>query len=198
MTEKLLKAKHWQIFLPTFGIPILIQIFMMGYLISNFISKPDIDPETLFTYMKFLPLISMFFMAILFCWIWSVAVGLQNKVPENIRMKVNKFKVFFFISLIYIFLFMSIFAFLPDFHMETHINSNIAVYIALFFLFFLLQLFSIFCMLYTLYFVAKTYKTVELQRQTTFLDFAGEFFLIWFFPIGIWIIQPKINKIIED
>jgi len=23
------------------------------------------------------------------------------------------------------------------------------------------------------------------------------FFLIWFYPIGIWIIQPKINKMME-
>ena len=48
-----------------------------------------------------------------------------------------------------------------------------------------------------MYFVAKTLKTVELQKEVLFSDFAGEFFIVWFFPIGIWIIQPKINKIIE-
>jgi hypothetical protein len=37
-------------------------------------------------------------------------------------------------------------------------------------------------------------KTIELQREVTFSDFAGEFFLIWFYPVGIWIIQPKVNK----
>ena len=61
-----------------------------------------------------------------------------------------------------------------------------------------LHLFSMFCILYSLYFVAKTFKTVELQREVTFSDFAGEFFLIWFYPIGIWIVQPKINKMVED
>ena len=61
-----------------------------------------------------------------------------------------------------------------------------------------LHLFSMFCIFYSLYFVAKTYKTVELQRQVSFSDFAGEFFMIWFYPIGIWIIQPKLNKIIEN
>jgi hypothetical protein len=30
-----------------------------------------------------------------------------------------------------------------------------------------------------------------------FRDFAGEFFLVWFYPVGVWIIQPKINKMIE-
>ncbi|WP_101311729.1 hypothetical protein [Labilibaculum manganireducens] len=61
-----------------------------------------------------------------------------------------------------------------------------------------LHLFSMFCIFYCLYFVAKTFKTVELQREVSFFDFAGEFFMIWFFPIGIWIVQPKVNKMIED
>jgi hypothetical protein len=35
------------------------------------------------------------------------------------------------------------------------------------------------------------------QKPVTFSDFAGEFFLIWFFPVGIWIIQPRINKLFD-
>jgi hypothetical protein len=50
-------------------------------------------------------------------------------------------------------------------------------------------------MFYILYFVAKTMKSVEMQKTVTFNDYAGEFFLIWFFPIGIWFLQPRINKI---
>jgi hypothetical protein len=51
--------------------------------------------------------------------------------------------------------------------------------------------------LYSFYFVAKTFKTVELQREVAFSDFVGEFFLLLLFPIGVWIIQPKINKMID-
>ena len=47
-----------------------------------------------------------------------------------------------------------------------------------------------------MYFVAKTFKTAELQRKVSFSDFAGDFFLVWFLPIGIWIIQPKINRMV--
>lgn len=60
-----------------------------------------------------------------------------------------------------------------------------------------LHLFSMFCIFYCLYFVAKTIKTAELQRETAFSDFVGEFFLIWFFPIGIWFIQPRVNQLAE-
>jgi len=52
-------------------------------------------------------------------------------------------------------------------------------------------------MFYCLYFNAKALKTAELQKPLTFSDFAGEFFLLWFFPIGIWILQPRINKLFD-
>ena len=58
----------------------------------------------------------------------------------------------------------------------------------------LLSMFSIFFMMYK---AAKTVKIAEFQRKVTFGDFAGEFFLMWFFPLGIWIVQPKINKFAE-
>ena len=52
-----------------------------------------------------------------------------------------------------------------------------------------------FCMFYMLYFTSKTIKTVELQREVTFGEFIGEFFALWFYIIGIWFIQPKVNKL---
>jgi hypothetical protein len=70
--------------------------------------------------------------------------------------------------------------------------------IAIFMLIFPLHLFSMFCIFYCLYFNAKSLKSVELQKPVTFNDFAGEFFLIWFFPVGIWFLQPRINKLFEE
>jgi hypothetical protein len=61
-----------------------------------------------------------------------------------------------------------------------------------------LHLFSMICMFYCLYFNAKALKTVEWQKPVTFKDFAGEFFLLWFFPIGVWIIQPRLNNLFGD
>jgi hypothetical protein len=137
-------------------------------------------------------------MGVFFGWFWSIAIGLQKKVPENVKMKVKKFKILFFIPLIYI---LCILAFIGT-SMNGLINNEIeptGVQIgSVFALIIPLQLFSMFCIFYSLYFVAKTFKTVELQREVKFADFAGEFFMIWFYPIGIWIVQPKINKMIEE
>lgn len=49
-----------------------------------------------------------------------------------------------------------------------------------------------------MYFVAKTITSVEMKKESHFSDYIGDFFLIWFFPVGIWFVQPRINKIILD
>lgn len=198
MIERFLKAKHWQLFLLTFGIPIIFQIILMGSIFSNIATNTNPDPEKMFDYMKFYPIIMVLFMAVFFGWFWSVAIGLQKKVPENVKMKVKKFKIIFFIPLVYILCFMIFIAFAMDGLVRNGGEPNAGLIGSLFAIIFPLHLFSMFCIFYTLYFVAKTFKTVEFQREVKFSDFAGEFFMIWFYPIGIWIIQPKINKMIEE
>jgi hypothetical protein len=56
----------------------------------------------------------------------------------------------------------------------------------------------VFCIFYCFYFTAKTFKTAELQKEVSFNDFVGEFFLVWFSPIGVWILQPKINQLADE
>jgi hypothetical protein len=197
MTDKFLKAKHWQLFLLTFGIPIIFQFIMMGSMMSNIGTGTNPDPTMMFSYMKLFPIMMIIFMGVFFGWFWSVAIGLQSKIPENVKMKVKKFKIFFFIPMAYMLLITVFMGITMNGFMENGsepsgglIGSLVAVIVPL-------HLFSMFCIFYSLYFVAKTFKTVELQREVSFSDFAGEFFLIWFYPIGIWIVQPKINKMIE-
>ena len=198
MIDNFLKAKHWQLFLLTFGIPMIFQFVMMGSMMSNFGTESNPDPSMMFNYMKFFPILMIFFMGVFFGWFWSVAIGLQIKVPENVKMKVKKFKIFFFIPVAYMLLMMLFMGVTMNGLMDNgtepsggFIGSIAAIIVPL-------HLFSMFCIFYSLYFVAKTFKTVELQREVKFSDFAGEFFMIWFYPIGIWIVQPKINKMIEE
>lgn len=161
-------------------------------------SKPD--PSIVFEQFKFFPVIMIFFVAGLFGWLWSIAIGFQQQIPENIKMKINRFRIFFFIPLIYIVLISFGISILlnnlPDF-IEKNSQPNMGIIGGLMIILVPLHLFSMFCIFHTLYFVAKTYKTVELQRETTFSDFVGEFLMLWFYPIGIWIIQPKINSIVD-
>lgn len=65
-------------------------------------------------------------------------------------------------------------------------------------LFMALSLFVTFCAFYQYWFIAKTIKTAELQRDVKFSEYVGEFFLVWFYPIGVWILQPTINKLVAE
>ena len=206
--EIFLRAKHWQLFLLTFGIPFLLQIVMMAGIFSHLMQLPQVapDPMIIIGYFKFFPVIMVLYMGTMFGWQWSVATGLQKMAPAGVTMKVKKFKIFFFIPVIYLTLlliFLSI-VFSTFFSNSGLIDSKFGtisggLYIFIPFMIIIpLHLFAMFCIFYSLYFVAKTYKTVELQREVTFGDFVGEFFLTWFFPIGVWILQPKINKLIKE
>ncbi len=198
MTEKFLKAKHWQLFLLTFGIPMIFQFVMMGTMFAKFVSGNNPDPLFMFSYIKFFPLIMILFIGVFFGWFWSIVIGLQKVIPAEAQMKLKRFKIFFFIPLVYI-LFLSIYigvamSGFPD----SFYFTNPGLIGGMMALIFPLHLFSMFCIFHSLYFVAKAFKTAELKRKVSFSDFAGEFFLIWFYPIGIWIVQPKINKMIEE
>lgn len=189
MIEKILKAKHWQIFVVVFGIPFLLQLIFM----------PDfIESETPGYMVKFTLLIMSIFAAGLITWLWSVAVGLQKKIPSGITMKVRKFKTLLIIPIVYfallIILISTGFGGLAQSGQEPG-EAMKWIFVAIILP---VHLISTFGMFYSLYFVAKTFKTVELQREVTFSDFVGEIIMFWFFPIGIWMIQPKVNEMILD
>lgn len=179
MIKRFLKAKHWEIFILTIILPFVLQTILA---VVAFTGNNPSDVN------KYLPILTIVLIFGVFGWFWSIGVGLQSHISSQIRINTDKFKLFFIIPLIYL-----IVVSLPigDNHETIFTSGNAAIIIPF-------HLFSMFCIFHSIYFVAKTLKTVELQRAVTFSDFAGDFFLIWFFPIGIWIIQPKINKFVEN
>ncbi len=198
MIEKFLKAKHWQLFIITVGIPLLFQIILMTTMVSSIHSNTKPNPVEIFSMMKFLPIVFIISILTLFGWFWSIAIGLQKKLPEELKMKTTKFKVFFFIPLVYIIAFSIFIGGLFSGVLQNGGEPNVTVGAGIFGIIIPLHLLSMFSIFYSMYFVAKTFKTAELQKEVRFSDFAGEFFMIWFYPVGIWILQPKINKMIED
>jgi len=194
MIDKFLKAKHWQLFLPIFGIPMLLQLIFMGIIFIGIKSEDGPNLALLFNYIRIFPVISILFISVFFGWFWSIGVGLDKKIPEDLKLNLGRFKLFLIIPFLYyilVLLFISI-AF-PSMITMIGIPTGTIMSIIL-----PIHFFAIFCMFHSLYFVAKTIKIAELKRKVTFSDFAGEFFLLWFFPIGVWIVQPKINKMIIE
>jgi hypothetical protein len=142
---------------------------------------------------KYSPVAILFFVVLL-GWLYVIAVNLNKKIPDTVKMNLTKFKYFFFIPITLGFL-SNIFSHF----LFKIVNSGESLNWAVFFsVMIVLSLFQMICFFYCIYFSAKSLKSVELQRPVTFTDFVLDFFLFLFFPVGVWLIQPRINKIFNE
>ena len=60
-----------------------------------------------------------------------------------------------------------------------------------------LQIITVVISFYMYGFCGRAIKIAELKQPIKFGDALGEFFLVWFFPIGIWFLQPRINRVVS-
>lgn len=192
MINLLLRAKHWQLFLLTFVIPMIFQLGFMGVFFARAFGSTEPDPTVILSYFKYFPILIVLIGSVQFAWFWAVGVGLHNKVPENIKLSLIRFKLAFLCIIITIVVMVYAMTSLMSSAMTMGPSGFNPAIPGVMVLFAFLSTISI---IYIYYFIAKTLKTAELQRELTIGDYIGEFFLIYFFPIGIWFIQPKVNEI---
>ncbi|PJJ59084.1 hypothetical protein [Hymenobacter chitinivorans] len=172
----LLRLRHWQLFLLTWGIGLLLDV------VSVFNLK-------LLLYS--LPVIMLLFCVGLFGWVWAIATGLFAQLPPGTTLRLGRFKALFLVPLLYIGLVLAVMGGLFWFRAGPA-DSGLG---AAAFLIVPLHLFSMGCIFYGLRFAAKVLKSVELQREAHFSDYAAEFFLLWFSFVGVWILQPRLNQL---
>ncbi|MDF3029119.1 MAG: hypothetical protein K0S23_3426 [Fluviicola sp.] len=199
MNSIFLRAKHWQLFVPLVAIP-FVTFIIFGFAVAIILlGHPSKGPEDTVWIFYFFPLLFILCGFIQFAWFWNVITKLNPLVPTRRgRFPMRRIKLFFFIPIIYF----CLVPFFVAFVVNTTAISNPGVgqmlqLGILGFLVFILHFFSIFCILHTIYFAAKTIRSAELKRNASFSNFAGDFFLIWIFPVGIWFIQPRINALLN-
>jgi hypothetical protein len=176
-----LNLKHWQLFIITWGLPLIVNIYSF--------SKPMI----LF---QLFPVVMLFFIMSTFGWIWSIGTVLHKKLPQGVKLNLAWLNVFLIVPILYMVIilygfsfavfsgangegFASAFAFYPALLITVHLLSMVMIFLAL-------------------RFAAKVMKSVEIGRLAKFSDYAGEFFLIWFMPVGVWILQPRLNQMVKE
>jgi len=126
-------------------------------------------------------------MAVLFMvcsqgWFGATGSFLNSIVQPRIRPGLNFFRFALIYPVLYIVAFLIVFPPPP----------------AMLVIIFPLHVFAIFCMFYLPIFVSKNLALVENGKEVTFYDYAGPFFLLWFLPIGLWIVQPRINRLYAE
>ncbi len=173
-----------------FALPLILQVAVITSSISSYTASSTYETP-IYKFEGLFQISQFFAIAVFFGWIWSIVIGLQRELPDNLKIKIARFKVFLFVPMIFI---VAIYAFVI-FQLDNFLTSNTGFALLIFGVFILVCVFIIICVLRSIYVAAKVLKTVELQRECAFGDFSGEFFMIVFFPIGIWNIQGRNNRI---
>jgi len=57
-------------------------------------------------------------------------------------------------------------------------------------------LYLFFAVFQTIIFASKIIAKIELRREVSFGDHINNLLLMFFFFVGVWILQPKINRLI--
>lgn len=204
MTRFILNAKHWQLFLLTFGLPFIGMIFYVVGIISsiNFdVRVQDVSPfHFSVTAIVLFVFAAIFFLASAFIhifWIWTVGTKLEEYyAADTKRLNVKRFKFFFLFPFFYMLVLpLLIWGITSSIGNNGQIASP-GIFALCIVILILCHFFTLFCGIHTMYFCSKKLKTLFEKRNVQFSDYIGEFFLIWFFPIGIWFIQPKINQLV--
>ena len=116
---------------------------------------------------------------ILFVYPFTVGLVLNEHLPVRIKLNFNfyLFNCFIWVMGFFIFLIVA----------DGQVSGLAAI--PMFYVFY--------AFLHFLAFPAKTLKSIELNREASLGEYIGDFFLIVFLPIGIWLLQPRIRQIIE-
>jgi len=180
--EIFLKAKHWQVFLLIVGIPFLIEILDSIIVVSG--AGEAFTFRAILRFLLIIPFITFYF------WIFSVGTLLNKRVRDHLDTKTGYFGLAVWTSAFSLF-FLSIFSFFIWDDWEQLMIENDLTYVAFGIVVFL----TIATLLLAVSFVAKTLVRAERNAHVKSSDFYGEFVMILFFPIGIWLLQPRINEI---
>jgi hypothetical protein len=176
----LLRAKSWQIFLLLGG------TYLLGsFGIVSLESTNGQGPSALVS-MRTLLLAEAFMAPCVLStasWLWSMGSFLNSGLKPELRVRSGFFRFALVFATLYLL------AGLPLFLIEEPGVERFTI---------TLHLFALVCMLYTLGFVAKCLVTKNRGETVVFRDYTMQFFLLFFAPIGIWLIQPRINQLYAE
>ena len=121
-------------------------------------------------------------------WIWGISLRIENNIPSRSSLNILIFKIAFFIPIINILADLTYTWY--NFFIRKILSASLVSVMLLYF-----HALSILCVLFVMGYAAKILKSAQLNKEVSFLDYASEFILIILSPIGIWVLQPRLNRI---
>lgn len=169
--KKLLSFKHWQLFL---------LIFICGAWTSPSPLKEIINTVAVVTFTF---------------WIYAIGTYGQDRIAE-LGLKTMNVKLFKTNVIILGILFLIILIYSATLPEVAETNNVTNTFEAKDILNIIGGLYFVFAVFQTIIFACKTIAKIELRREVAFGDYFTNLLLMFFFFIGVWILQPKINRLI--
>lgn len=185
------KAKAWQLFLLLFAIPMVIQFSVMSYFMPDFTSAEGNQNQAREAFERLtnvFGVLTFVFALLLVGWLYFSGIAANRRLKESTRKRTYMFRFSAIYPIIYVVLYFVVF--IRSFTGDPSIGM-VPIIIPLHFL-------AMICMVYLLYFASKNLSMSLKEKGITSGGTAGFFFGFWFYPIGVWFIQPKVNRLVNQ
>lgn len=165
-----LRMKHWQLFVLFLVLPYLIEYVLQETLPASAASWAS-------------PSLNAVFALLAVAYLWTLGHYLYEKAPKPLT---NLSPGWFRAGLLYAFADLALLGIFAGQLIPEHPKSP--YYIVP------LHAVAMAAIFYAFYFIAKSLSSIEKEGEANLNDFAGPFFMLWFYPIGVWFFQPKVNR----
>ncbi len=162
-----LKLRHWELFL----------MLALPTIMSLMFDLP-LEPLVVAT-------IGLFMMLVLFGWMFSIGAWANRHLPESRRRSPLPFAVGLLLPLVY--LLMYIFLYIPL--LQEGVPSKPPLWLLP------MHMLSMVGIFYGLWYTARQLKSLQENTDADFMIFSSTFFMLFIFPLGIWLIQPSVNQL---
>jgi hypothetical protein len=173
-----LRLRHWQIFLIAWG-PLTAVLLVL----FNF-------PDLILGYFPIVLGLFLIGLANSFAWVWAIVKKLKKLVPF---LSTTLFRIAFWIPFTFIWTNIAFALYNLRIRKVQSINVEIELLVSA-----VLGIISVACIIYGLIFAGRIIKAAELQKEPSIKEHLMESCLMLLPPIGLWFIQPKLNKIVHS
>ena len=168
----LLKLKNWQLFLISFILPWILSFLYLFF----------VDLETFEAFDKLMGAISLMYYSVFLAWNYKVVKTFNKNFDALTKKQVKRLDWLIVILVIYIL------------YLTTHISKFFPDSVIVSILLWILILTASFSFFYIVFCTAKTLKYIQLKNQLRTSDIIIEMFVIFYYPIGVWWLQRKVNR----
>ncbi len=176
--ESILLAEPWQVFV------VIVGTMVLGIFLLTIVELEDLN--------LFISILSNYLSEVLLAvWFYAVGSNLYRMRPPGARLSLRRF-VF---NLVYFLLYSLILLIASAQILSTWNFSSFGLQLMILLPF---HLYAIVAAIAIVAFVAKALVCVAERQDVPFHAYTGTFLLLFFFPFGIWNVQPRIQAIIRD